>query len=144
MFIKLLDELSGRENLVRARSPLAKATLGVPTVFDSLTMHPIYEELDELPSADEVLGTVQNLANNKSPGESGILPEMLKHAGPDFQASLLCLVHKVWQERSVPQAWRDAEIVPIPKKGDLICCDNWHRIALLDVVGKLVGRLVQN
>ena len=69
---------------------------------------------------------------------------MLKHAGLDFQASLLCLVHKVWQECSVPQAWRDAEIVPIPKKGDLTCCDNWRGIALLDVVGKLVRRLVQN
>ena len=34
--------------------------------------------------------------------------------------------------------------MPIPKKGDLSRCDNWSGIALLDVVGKVVGRLIQN
>ena len=38
----------------------------------------------------------------------------------------------------------DAIIVPIPKKGNLHCCDNWRGIALLDVVGKVVARIVQN
>ena len=33
---------------------------------------------------------------------------------------------------------------PIPKKGNLHCCDNWRGIALLDVAGKLVARVVQN
>ena len=37
----------------------------------------------------------------------------------------------------------DAELIPIPKKGDLSHCDNWRGIALLDVVGKVVGRLLQ-
>jgi len=29
--------------------------------------------------------------------------------------------------------WRDALIVPVPKKGDLLSCDNWRGISLLDV-----------
>ena len=33
---------------------------------------------------------------------------------------------------------------PVPKKSNLHCCDNWRGIALLDVVGKLVGRVIQN
>ena len=49
----------------------------------------------------------------------------------------------VWEEHSVPQEWVDAILVPIPKKGNLQCCDNWRGIALLDVVGKLVARVVQ-
>ena len=44
----------------------------------------------------------------------------------------------------VPQEWVDAITVPIPKKGNLHCCDNWRGIALLDVAGKLVARVVQN
>ena len=48
-----------------------------------------------------------------------------------------------WECGSVPQAWRDAELVPIPKKGDLSLCDNWRGIALLDVIGKVVGSLIQ-
>ena len=39
--------------------------------------------------------------------------------------------------------WRDAVVVPIPKKGDLRSCDNWRGISLLDVVGKLLARIVQ-
>ena len=35
-------------------------------------------------------------------------------------------------------------IILIPKKGNLEVCDNWRGIALLDVVGKVLARLVQN
>ena len=31
----------------------------------------------------------------------------------------------------------------IPKKGDLAKCDNWRGIALLDVVGKVLARVIQ-
>ena len=40
-------------------------------------------------------------------------------------------------------AWRDALVVPVPKKGDLTISDNWRGISLLDVDGKLLGRIVQ-
>jgi len=46
------------------------------------------------------------------------------------------LVELVWKESSVPCDWRDAILVPIPKKGDLTSCDNWCGIFLLEVVGK--------
>ena len=34
-------------------------------------------------------------------------------------------------------------IVPVPKKGNLQSCDNWRGISLLDVVGKVMGRVFQ-
>ena len=33
----------------------------------------------------------------------------------------------------------DATLIPIPKKGYLVKCDNWVGIALLDVVGKVLA-----
>ncbi len=39
--------------------------------------------------------------------------------------------------------WKNAEIVPIPKKGDLMQCDNWRGISLLDVAGKLFARIIK-
>lgn len=113
-------------------------------VLESLTPRDEDPTLAELPTAMELSRAIASLSNNKAPGESGILPEMVKFAGQQFNDALLNLIHKVWQNGSVPQAWRDAELVPIPKKGDLSRCDNWRGIALLDVVGKVVGRLVQN
>ena len=68
----------------------------------------------------------------------------MRHGGPKFLTAFLSLVHRVWREGRVPQAWCDAELIPIPKKGDLSLCDNWRGIALLDVVRKVVGRLIQN
>ena len=53
-------------------------------------------------------------------------------------------MRRVWDESRVVDAWRDALIVPVPKKGNLQSCDNWRRISLLDVVGKIFGRIVQN
>ena len=43
----------------------------------------------------------------------------------------------------VPQEWKDALIVPIPKKGDLSLCDNWWGISLLDVGGKIFAKVIQ-
>ncbi len=54
------------------------------------------------------------------------------------------IVSVVWQERRVPQDWVNAILVPIPKKGNLHMWDNWRGIALSDVVGKLVARVVQS
>ena len=44
----------------------------------------------------------------------------------------------------VVQVWKDAEIVPIPKKGDLRVCDNWRGTSLLGVVGKLFALILQD
>ena len=56
---------------------------------------------------------------------------------------VLDLVKAVWKDRHVLQEWVDAILIPIPKKGNLICCDKWQGIALLDVMGKVVTRVVQ-
>ena len=64
--------------------------------------------------------------------------------GADFLDLLLQLTHGAWQEKRVPKDWADAVLIPIPKKGDLSVCDNWRGISLLDVVGKVIARVLQN
>ena len=53
-------------------------------------------------------------------------------------------MHTIWEEGTVVEDWRNAQIVPIPKKGDLNVCDNWQGISLLDVVGKIFARIIQD
>ena len=43
----------------------------------------------------------------------------------------------MWSSGSVVSDWRGAEIVPIPKKGDLKSPDNWRGISI--VFGELPG-----
>ena len=107
-----------------------------PTVFDTLLVHPVSDGLADLPTMEELDRAVKQLAHRKAASVSGVLLEMIKYAGGEFFHALLALVHQVWREGTVPQAWRDAELVPVPKKGDLTVCDNWQGIARLDVVGK--------
>ena len=84
------------------------------------------------------------MSNGKSGGASGIVPELLKGGGLCFRVTLADLLRDVWTQSYAPHDWRHASLVPVPKKGDLRQCDNWRGIALLDVVGKLCGRIIQN
>ena len=71
------------------------------------------------------------------------LPEMILAGGKELWSRLHQLVVEVWVERKVVADCQDAQIVPIPEKGDLRVCDNWRGISLLDVVGKVIARIVQ-
>ena len=61
----------------------------------------------------------------------------------DCVEMLVELVRDVWEEGCVPADWSDAVLIPFPKKGDLSDCDNWRGISLLEVVGKVVARVIQ-
>ena len=73
-----------------------------------------------------------------------VIPELVKAGGSVFANSLLVLLDSAWDLERVPQEWVDSILVPVPKKGDLSLCDNWRGIALLDVVGKVVARVIQS
>ena len=116
------------------------------TELDKVRQRPVRMHLAELPSLDELEQAVRKIRIGKAGGSSGILPEMVKTAcmNTDFLQHLLELTHKVWNDRCAPKDWADAVLIPIPKKGDLSACDNWRGISLLDVVGKVIARLLQD
>ena len=99
----------------------------------------VSETLGSTPQSKEVEKALSKLKNGKAAGNSNILPEMLKvgRRNEDFVGMFTCK-YGVGRE-PCPAGMGDAIIVPIPKKGNLHCCDNWRGIALLDVVGKLVA-----
>ena len=106
----------------------------------------VNDTLGSVPTSQGVVKTLGQLKNGKAAGSSGMLPEMLKEGRKDseFVGMLEELVRSAWEERCVPQEWVNATLVPIPKKGNLHCCDSWRGIALLDVVGKVVmARIIQ-
>ena len=83
------------------------------------------------------------VAGNKAGGRSDILPEMVKVCSDDLLKYLLDLLISVWDAGCVPQEWRDASLVSVPKKGDLSLCDNWRGISLLNIVGKVLAKVIQ-
>ena len=80
----------------------------------------------------------------KRPTSSINVPELLIYGGPELQDRLLQLMIDMWKGGKAVKDWQDAEIIPIPKKGDLKRCDNWRGISLLDVAGKVFARILQD
>jgi len=79
----------------------------------------------------------------KAAGSNGLLPDIVKCRGPllDFIVSLF---GTMWRKGQIPVEWRDATLVPVPKRGDLSVCDNWRGISLLYVMGKLFARVIND
>ena len=82
--------------------------------------------LDDPPTPMEELKTaLSRLKVTKAGGLSGILPEMILCGGPALHSRLLTLMEAVWRKGEVFKDWKDAVILPVPKKGNLQSCDNW-------------------
>ena len=113
--------------------------------LDVAVKREVDEDLGSIPTAREVNRALGKLKNGKAPGSSNVLPGMLKVAmkGGEFGQMVLDLVKAVWKNKHVPQEWVDAILIPIPRKGNLHCFDNWRGIALLDVMGKVVAKVIQ-
>ena len=77
-------------------------------------------------------------------GRTGILPELLLCGGPELHERVLLLMEDIWRRGKVVKDWQDAEVVPIPKKGDLRRYYNWRGISLLNVIGKVFARNLQD
>ena len=103
----------------------------------------VRSELADVPSLDEIRNALLLVAGNRAGGINGILPEMVKVCSDELLMHLFNLYSSVWNSGCVPQEWRNASLVPVPKKGDLLSCDNWHGISLMDVVGKVFARIIQ-
>ena len=112
--------------------------------IDEVEQHEERTKLAVSPTEEEVMEAIGKLKGGKAGGRNGILPEMVKSCGGQLMDYMLDLFQTVWSEQHVPKEWRDALLVPIPKKGDLTQCDNWRGISLLDVTGKIFAKIIQS
>ena len=91
---------------------------------------------------EEALNT---LKEKKSPGPDKVTNEMLLHLGKRAKTKLLATFNNSWTTGHVPQAWREADMVPIHKKGkDQNKVDSYRPISLTSCVGKLMERLINS
>ena len=66
------------------------------------------------------------LKDGKAPGGGGIPADVWKHGGDNLFSRLHQLITNAWDVGSVPQAWKDARIATIYKKGDRTDCGNYR------------------
>ena len=91
----------------------------------------------------ELADAMKALYERKSPGPDKITNEMLLHLGTRAKTQLLKIFNNSWKTGHVPQIWREADMVPIHKKGkDRAKVDSYRPISLTSCVGKLMERLI--
>ena len=112
--------------------------------------------LDIDPTWEEVQRTIKRMKSAKAPGPSGLpaewfkvmldepledgaLPQQPTHP---MQKCFFLLMLRMWQLGHIPQGWAVAELVSIGKKGDLTLRDNYRGISLIEVIVKILTKLV--
>ncbi|KAK2165113.1 hypothetical protein NP493_1382g00008 [Ridgeia piscesae] len=112
--------------------------------LDNIPQRITKTSLDEIPTMVEMAGAIAGLQEGKPPGGDIIPAEIWKHGGDNLFSRLHQLITNAWDADSVPQAWKDASIVTIHKKGDRADCGNYRGISLLSIAGKIFARILLN
>ncbi|XP_042228725.1 uncharacterized protein LOC121870820 [Homarus americanus] len=110
-----------------------------------ITSHPCRPctSYDEAPLLQEVEIAIRGLSNNKSAGSDGIPAEIYKHGAPHLTKRLHSFLLTIWATKSIPQDWKDANIITINKnKGDKAICGNSRGISILVVAGKILSKIM--
>lgn len=101
------------------------------------------EDPVEEPSDNEIIEQIRCLKNNKSAGENGIPAEVVKYGGQKLQSKITKLIQKIWRDEEMPDKWKVSLLCPVHKKGDKSICSHYRGISLLDVVYKVLARVIR-
>jgi hypothetical protein len=72
----------------------------------------------DLPSREEIKGTLKYLKNNKAAGADSIAAELLKNGGPNLVDALHAVIQQAWTDETLPRSWTEGVLCPVYKKGD--------------------------
>ena len=142
--------LTEKSDIIQRWSDHFNQLLNRPSQIDQLVIQdmpqrPILAFLDDPPTLVETQKAIKQLQAGKAPGPDGIPPEIYKEGGDAVQFKLNELLQQFWEESSVPQDFKDANIIHLYKnKGDRASCDNHRGISLLNVAGKIMARVILN
>lgn len=93
-------------------------------------------------TVDDVRTTLQNLTRGKAPGISGIRNDILKPIADHIAEPLAILFNKMIAIGIVPDEWREARIVPIPKVERSKDIKDHRPISLTEVIRKVFERSI--
>ena len=92
---------------------------------------------------DMVDRVVKEIDVSKSSGFEGINSRVLRDAFEVISHQLTHIFNTSIEYGIFPNAWSLANLVPIPKSGNLNSITNWRPISLLPLPGKLIEKIVQ-
>ena len=129
---KLIDECDNNVynndiNVNSAKSSKVSSILGLPLI-----------------SPDFVDKEIRSMSTNKATGLDDVSCRVLKLARPAIVDSLTYILNLSLSTGTFPSTWKEANVIPLHKGGDLDNTNNYRPISILPVVSKIIERAVHN
>ena len=103
------------------------------------------ERLGQLVVTPEVVvSKINNMKENKSPGVDGISPKILKETVEQISAPLAHVFNMSLQEGIIPFEGKEANIIPLFKKGSRNKSVNYRPVSLTSVICKLLETIIRD
>ena len=84
-----------------------------------------------------------SITKNKASGGDGIPVELFKILKDDAVRVLHSICQQIWKTQQWPQDWKRSVFIPISKKGKENECSNYHTIAFISHVSKVMLKIHQ-
>ena len=91
----------------------------------------------------EVKWALESITTNKASGGEGIPAELFQILKDDAVKVLYSICQHIRTTQQRPQDWKMSVFIPIPNKGNAKECSNYHTIALISYVSKVMLKILQ-
>jgi len=91
----------------------------------------------------EAKWTLDSISTNKGSGDNGISAELFKILKEDAATELHSTCQQICKIQQWPQDWKRSVFIPIPKKGNVKECSNYHTIMLISHASKVMLKILQ-
>ena len=81
---------------------------------------------------------LKRISTKKASGADGIPVELFQILKDDAVKVLNSICQQIWKSQHLPQDWKSSVFIPIPKKGNVKECSNYHTIALISHASKVM------
>ena len=91
----------------------------------------------------EVKWALGSITTNKASGSDGIPVELFQILKDHAVKVLHSICQQIWKTQQRPQDWKRSVFIPIPKKGNLKECSNYHTITLISHTSEVMLKILQ-
>ena len=91
----------------------------------------------------EVKWALGSITTNKTSGGDGIPIELFQILKDDPVKVLHSICQQIWKAQKQPQDGKSSVSIPIPEKGNVKECSNYHTIALISHAKKVMLKILQ-
>ena len=112
-------------------------------VLEEIPQRETVHEMDNDITKPEFNEALDGLANGKSPGENGVLPDVIKALRGANRERLRHWINEFWHGRQDYDSWHSGLLTIIHKAGKAKDDPNNYRgVNLMDVVSKVLSRII--